>query len=261
MHMTDNTPPDLAAASRTDLLQSHVIHDFRRQRVVENLRGCYGQLMSTVYRDMLRLVVGNRVIDCGCGFGQFSRVALDAGFDVTSFDIDDASLDIAYTVSGIRPIRESVYATSLADGSRDTAVCCDSIQHFDIGHFAREVERLGVDRVIVYDSNIKNPLLGGYRLLTGHKETNDRTAEAIVAEFEAQGFDCVMRRYENIVSLPVSGGFQRRPLPIVHRRPKAIAAIDAWMAQASRRCGLDRWLAFRFLLVLDRRGSPLHRGV
>ncbi len=251
MRMTEDRPPDLAGASRADLLKSHVIHDFRRRRVIENLSGCYGQLMSVVYRDMLRWISGRRVIDCGCGFGQFSRVALDAGFDVASFDIDDASLDLAREISGIEPIRESIYATSLPDGSRDTAVCCDSIQHFEIEHFAREIERLGVHRVIIYDSNVANPLLAGYRLLTGHEESNDRRADQIAAAFRAHGFRLVLLRFENVISLPLSGGFQRRPVPIVHRHPAAVGIMDAWSTRVARRLSVDRWLAFRFLLVLD----------
>ena len=44
-------------------------------------------------------------------------------------------LALARSISQIPCRKESVYATSLPDGSCDSAVCCDSIQHFDIGHF------------------------------------------------------------------------------------------------------------------------------
>jgi hypothetical protein len=39
-----------------------------------------------------------------------------------------------------------------------------------------ELKRLGVQRIIIYDSNISNPLLTGYHVLAGHKESNARTA-------------------------------------------------------------------------------------
>jgi SAM-dependent methyltransferase len=245
--------PDLLAASRQSLVGAHIIHDFRLARVLTNLAGCYGALMTGVYREMLSFLKGGRIIDCGCGFGQFSRLAIDAGFEVTAVDIDDASLPIARDISRIPCRRESVYATSLTDGSCDTAVCCDSIQHFDIGRLVAELKRLGVQRIVIYDSNIRNPLLTGYRVMTGHKESNDRTADAIVREFREHGFDVVVLRYENVISLPISGGLQRPPVPLLHRFPETIQRVDRLLAQAARTLRLDRLLTFRFLIVLDRR--------
>jgi SAM-dependent methyltransferase len=250
------TPPDLLAVSRDGLVEAHIIHDFKLARVVENLKGCYGELMRERYREMLSWLRGKRIIDCGCGFGQFSRVAIDAGFEVTPIDIDDDSLALARSISQIPCRKESVYATSLPDGSCDSAVCCDSIQHFDIGYFVPEMKRLGVERIVIYDSNISNPLLTGYRALAGHKESNDRTADEIVREFQEHGYDLVALQFENIVSLPVSGGFQRRPIPLIHRFPGAIRSLDRLLARAARAIGLDRRLAFRYLIVLDRRAEP-----
>src|SRR5579863_979924 len=147
-------PPDLLAASRESLVEAHIIHDFPPAWVVDSLAGCYGALIRGVYREMLSYLKGRRIIDCGCGFGQFSRVAIDAGFDVTSVDIDDVSLALARDISRIPCRKESVYTTSLPDGSSDTAVCCDSIQHFDIAQFVPELKRLGVQRIVIYDSNV-----------------------------------------------------------------------------------------------------------
>jgi SAM-dependent methyltransferase len=247
---------DLLAAARESLVESHIVHDFEPARVLDNLAGCYGTLIQGVYREMLPLLKGRRIIDCGCGFGQFSQVAINAGFEVTSVDIDDTSLAIASEVSRISCRRESIYATSLPDGSCDTAVCCDSIQHFDIGEFVCELNRLGVQRIVIYDSNISSPLLALYRSIAGHRERNDRTADAIVCEFFDYGYDIVAVRYENVVSLPISGGFQRRPVPLLHRFPGAIQRIDRRLERVARLLGLDRFLTFRFLLVLDRRDGP-----
>jgi SAM-dependent methyltransferase len=247
---------DLLAVARESLVEAHIIHDFQLTRVLKNLAGCYGILMRGVYRGILPLLKGSHIIDCGCGFGRFSRVAIDAGFEVTSVDVDDVSLAIAREVSRIPCRKESVYATSLPDGSCDSAVCCDSIQHFDIGRFAPELKRLGVQRIVVYDSNISNPLLVGYRAMVGHKESNNRSADAIVREFRDHGYDAVSLRYENVISLPLSGGLQRPPVPLIHRFPGAIQSVDRLLAQTARLLRLDHYLTFRFLLVLDRRETP-----
>jgi SAM-dependent methyltransferase len=246
------SPPDPVGASRESLLQSHIIHSFDAGTVSANLSGCYGALMRRVYRDMLSLLKGRRILDCGCGFGQFSRIAIDAGFDVVSVDIDDESLALAREISKIPCCKESVYATSLSDNSCDTAVCCDSIQHFEIARFVSELDRLGVARIVIYDSNVSNPLLTLYRAISGHQESNDRTVAEIVREFRDHGFDLQAARYENLISLPISGGLQRRPVPVLHRFPNAIGRIDRLLEQGARLLGLARFAAFRFLLVLDR---------
>lgn len=224
--------------------------------MVGNLTGCYGWLIRERYRSMLQWLWGRRIIDCGCGFGLFSRVALDAGYTVTAVDIDDASLEIAGNIAGITCRKESVYATSLPDRSCDTAVCCDSIQHFDLPYFLAELERLGISRVILYDSNIHNPLLKLYRRLTGHEESNDRTPEQLAAQFQAHGFQLTHLQYENVVALPLSGGLQRPPVPGLKNFPRAIERLDEILANVVRRLGISRWLTFRFLLVLSRHPVP-----
>jgi len=201
--------PDLLAASRESLVESHIVHEFEPARVLDNLAGCYGTLIQGVYREMLPLLKGGRIIDCGCGFGQFSHVAINAGFEVTSIDIDDASLAIAREVSRIPCRRESIYATSLPDGSCDTAVCCDSIQHFDIREFRRELKRLGVQRIVIYDSNISNPLLALYRGIVGHRETTTAPPTRLFASFASMGMTslrCATRMSSHCRSVAASNG-------------------------------------------------------
>ena len=120
-------PPDVLAYPRGRLIDANIIHEFKLSRVEKNLNGCYGELMRERYREMLSWIKGRRIIDCGCGFGQFSRVALTAGFHVTAIDIDEVSIALARTYSGISCHKQSVYQTFLPDGACDTAVCCDSV--------------------------------------------------------------------------------------------------------------------------------------
>lgn len=252
MQPDNASPPDVLAASRAELVESHVIHEFDSSRVVANLKGSYGQIMARVYRSMLPLIKGTRIVDCGAGFGQFSRIAIDAGLTVKSIDIDDASLSIARHVMGVPVEKESAYAIGLPDGSCDTVVCCNSIQHLDIAHLVTEARRLGATRVIIYNSNIENPYLIRYREKTGHEESNDRTADEIAEEFKALGFSQTLRRYENVLALALSGGFQRAPVPILGKAPGLIYTIDKAVSIMLRAIGLDRRLAFRFVIVLDR---------
>jgi SAM-dependent methyltransferase len=253
--------PDLLTVPRYDLVKANIIHDFARERVLANLAGCYGRLIRERYRSLLEWVRGRRIIDCGCGFGTFSRVALDAGFVVAAVDIDDESLEIARQISGIPCRRESIYATSLPDRSCDTAVCCDSIQHFELEHFLTEIKRLGVGRVIVYDSNVHNPLLRLYRRLAGHEESHDRTPEELIAQFRRYGFELTHMQYENVVALALSGGLQRPPVPGVKNFPRAVERLDHVLAAIVRRLGFGRLLSFRFLIILSEANAVGQAGL
>ncbi|MBV8830021.1 MAG: class I SAM-dependent methyltransferase [Acidobacteriaceae bacterium] len=254
MNRTPTSDPnsDVLAQSRETLLKAHIIHDFNMERVRANLIGCYGIIMAHVYRRMLRFVCGSRLIDCGCGFGQFARVAIDAGYQVHAVDIDDNSLELARQLSGIPCRKESVYATSLPDNSCDTAVCCDSVQHFDLRQLAPELGRLGVQRIIIYDSNLQNRFLKYHRAATGHEERNDLSVNDIVRELTQLGYSAMLLRYENYLSLPLSGGFQQAPFSLANRFPRAVYSLDQMLAPVVRTIGLEHQFAFRFLLIFDR---------
>ena len=117
---------------------------------------------------------------------------------------------------------------------------------------ALELDRLGVERLIIYDSNIQNRLLNRYRMTTGHEESNDRTAKDIIRELGQVGYEAVTLRYENYVSLPLSGGFQRPPFWLADRFPGVVFGMDLMLAPILRILRLERHFAFRFLLILDR---------
>lgn len=243
---------DLSAASRNDLVDAHIVHEFDLGRVKRNHQGCYGELIRQRYLNILPLLRGKRVLDCGCGFGTFSQIAAEAGFDVYPVDIDDRSIEVARVINGLNVFKESVYHTSLADGSRDIAVCFDSIQHFEINFLLPELSRLGIRQVLIYDSNIQNPFLQTYRRAVKHQESQELAPQDIAYQFERGGFRLAYQGYENFISLPVSGGYQLPPWPIVHRFPSAIRIVDGVFERLFATAKLSRWFAFRFLLILER---------
>ena len=259
------TPADdhPSSPTREQLIDAHVIHEFDASLAVRNLRGPYGRAMARRYRRLLRTeVTGQRILDVGCGFGQFSHLARQAGRDVVSLDVDEASIRIAEQAFGLDVRRESVYATSLPAGDRDSAVFFDSIQHLDLPQTVAELNRLGVREVVVYDSNEANPLLRRHRATAGHVEAHARSPQEIAAAFQAGGFAIERLRYENIFLLAVTGGFQRRPMPLLGRLPAWwICGTDRVLSAVARPLGLARTLAFRWVLVLRRPGPQSRPGV
>jgi hypothetical protein len=85
-----------------------------------------------------------------------------------------------------------------------------------------------------------------------HEEYHSYTASDVVRLFKADGFRCVKLEFVNFLSLPVSGGFQRRPLPIVSRFPALIYRVDSIIARMLAAFAIRQKLAFRFLAVFER---------
>lgn len=242
----------LVEMGRLDLLEQNVIHEFDHALVRRNLRGCYGQLAARFYQSMFPHLLGTRILDVGCGFGLFSHLCQQQGFHVHAIDIDEQSLEIARTEFQLDCRFESVYETSLPNESIDTAVFNDVICHLEFAKLKPEIDRLGVRRLIVFDSNIFNPLLTRYRRWAGHEEFHDYTPTQAHKQVEQMGFRSVHSAYHNFLSLPISGGLQRDPLPVLHWFPRMIFFCDRVLKAALSWTGLSRFLAFRYLAIFDR---------
>jgi hypothetical protein len=143
----------------------------------------------------------------------------------------------------------------LDDNSIDTVVSNDAICHFDIGRFLREAKRLGAERIIVHESNIQNPLLLAKRRAMGHEEYRSYSPFEVIQLFKASGYTCSKLKFVNYISLPISGGFQKRPLPILSRFPSLIFAIDCIAARALSAFPPMQRFAFRFIAVFQRDDS------
>jgi SAM-dependent methyltransferase len=241
-----------AEEDRRRLIEQNIIHEFDEATATSNLLGCYGAIQRRRYSSLLDLIVGQRVLDGGCGLGLLSKICLDAGYRVVSIDVDERSIQLAQRLYSIHCRRASVYRTTLQDGAIDTALLFDVIEHLDLAPLAVELTRLGTRRLIVYDSNTSNPLLRWYRRRRNHVEHAEYAPTDIVAGFLAAGFRLTEQRYLDTLALPISGGLQYPPLPVLSHFPDVVLAVDRLVTGALRLMRLDRWLTFRYLLVFDR---------
>jgi SAM-dependent methyltransferase len=244
-------PIDFLTINRQELIDAHVIHEFDSSLVTDNHCGCYGALITQRYQEILSLLKGRKIIDCGCGFGTFAKVAREAGFTVHPVDIDEVSIDLAKELNQVEVIKESIYQTSLGDNTVEVAVCFDSIQHFNLEELIAEFKRIGIQQVLIYDSNIHNLLLQLYRRKNHHEESHELSPKEIISIFQKNGFQLTLKKYENLISLPASGGYQQRGWPIINKYPKVIEKLDTILLKLMRLCGLTKWLSFRFLLIFE----------
>lgn len=244
---------DVLKTPREVLVKSNIIHDFDEAIVENNLRGCYGKIMARFYDKIIDCYIkGGNAIDCGCGFGLFSSRAIRKGMNVTSIDIDSKSLGIAERIYNIPCRKESIYKTSLSDKSQDAAIFFDVIEHLVIDDLYPELNRLGITQVIVYDSNLQNPFLNVFRYLAGHKEYHECLPSHVAKKFIDGGFRLVSRKYENIISLPISGGLVRKPVPFISRFYGFVYYLDRIIEAIFRFLCIDRFFCFRYLFIFER---------
>ncbi len=72
---------------------------------------------------------GRRVLDAGCGTGEFSREACRRGARVTSLDIGRRLLDVTRGKCDADCVQGDVTALPLADGAFDAVICSECIEH------------------------------------------------------------------------------------------------------------------------------------
>ena len=244
--------PEAATRDRASLIEANIIHAFEVDTTRRNLRGSYGVLMRRRYERMLPLLSGRRVLDAGCGIGLFSSVCRGAGIEVTSIDLDTESLRLAWEFYSVEAQSASVYDTQLPDGSIEAVALFDVVEHLDLKPLFRELKRLGVGRALVYDSNVSNPILRWYRRRSGHEEHREYKMKEVVSAFSDEGYELADLNCENSLMLPLTGGLQRNPLPLIGGRPSLVDALDAITTAALRLLHLEQLLCFRYFAVFDR---------
>lgn len=119
---------------------SNRAEDYRRHRPG------YPAAVAGLMRDECGLRVGAAIADIGAGTGIFSRVLLDAGFDVTAVEPNDAMRAVAEEELRGFPRFHSVAApaekTGLAEGVFDAITVAQAFHWFDRAAARREFARL-----------------------------------------------------------------------------------------------------------------------
>ena len=146
-------------------------------------------------RLLLRLLLdarpGRRVLDAGAGQGTFSQRLAELGFDVTSTDASAVAVDVLRARTGGAVIHADVTALPFADGSFDTAVLGEVLEHVEDDTGAlREVARVLRQDGVLALSVPRNPAwFGPSDRWAGH--VRRYTREALTAVVTGAGFSIV----------------------------------------------------------------------
>jgi SAM-dependent methyltransferase len=188
--------------SPTDLTESE--HVARQYATTDNLRtrrdvwGPGPESVSPV--DVLRTLVisgrPRRVVEIGCGTGQFARSVLDQAPDLDYFatDLSPAMVE-ATRALGVTAEVASSDALPLGDGSYDAAVAAWMLYHVpDLDGTLRELRRVLRDGGTLYvTTNGREHLAGLLRAAGGHPLVTQFTSEN-AGEVLGRHFENVVRR-------------------------------------------------------------------
>jgi 2-polyprenyl-3-methyl-5-hydroxy-6-metoxy-1,4-benzoquinol methylase len=147
--------------------------DERVTRLYEARAGMVGQCLGWYHERFLALGLRpGRLLDLGCGTGDFVAAARRSGFDAEGIDTDAAALNAGRRHHGAIPLHEAAAEDFLQqDATRyDVITFFEVLEHVeDPPGFLRAVRRrLAPDGSIAFSvPNNDSPLLGVYRLLTG----------------------------------------------------------------------------------------------
>lgn len=236
--------------------EPHHHYDHYSTEMVARLDAFYGRVDERLNGRIARFVVGESVLDVGCGFGPLTEHLRASGFKATGVDLLEKCVVVGrgrYPRADLRVAKTE--SLEFPDKSFDTIVLKDVIHHVyeedDIGEFLADMLRVTKQRLIILDPNPMFILLLARRLI-GHVDPVCSPADA-VRVVTAAGFKVVKLEYSELFAFPMSGGYVGPVLTPARPRwvGSMLLALDKALMGIARMLGLARFVGWRYLLVAD----------
>ena len=232
----------------------HDHYDHYSPAMAERLDGFFGRVDDRMNERIGRHVVGPKVLDIGCGFGQLVEKLRVKGFDATGIDMLEecvAAGKARHPEADLRVARSE--RLEFDDKSFDTVILKDTIHHIygeaDIRQFLEDAKRVCRRRIVVFDPNPTLILLMARKII-GHVDPVCSPEDATSA-LAAAGFSVSRREYSDVLAFPLSGGFVG-PRLVPDKSPgvgNGVLCLDGFLESAFRFLGLDRHVCWRYLIV------------
>ena len=218
----------------------------------------WGRVDRKHIRSIQDFVIGQRVLDIGCGYGTTTERLRRAGYDCVGIDYDIDALNAArnrYPKANL--MRANAEELPFENGFFDVIVLRDALHHVyreaDFSKVRSEILRVAKSnsRIIILDPNV-NFILRTMRKVASHQdeECDIETAQRIMDEL---GFRTIHKGFHTVFSLPLSGGYvgiDLTPnLPWLHA---FLLGAERLIEHPLNWFGLGRQLCWRYLLVGER---------
>jgi ubiquinone/menaquinone biosynthesis C-methylase UbiE len=236
---------------------------FRKNMNINNpekrLARFWGKVDQKHINSFVPFLVGENILDLGCGNGTTTSTICQLGYRCTGIDYDKTSINYCLSkYPGARFQHANVEDLPFKDNYFDTIILRDALHHFyreaDFAKVKSEILRVASRsaRVIFFDPNI-NFILKSMRKLTSHKdaECNYETARKIMNEMS---LEIIHSEFNTPFSLPLSGGYVGLNfVPNIEQLQNTLLRIENGLELIINKARLGRHLCWRYLLVGQRK--------
>ena len=203
-----------------------------REQKDENSTIDAARIVTTI-KDLLTDVNPEKLLDVGCGYGFFSKAALDSGFDVVALELAENEREIAKQMTGLTPHACSFEEFDMPAGTFSVVLMSQILEHaLDMNHWMKKANNLlasgGVLAVALpnYSSIFRKVMQENEPYITPPEHLNYFSPRCLSQLFENHGF-----KVEAIlwVSRVPKKAFEKR-LPAVARPLLPVVALGASVA-------------------------------
>ena len=224
----------------------------------KRLKQFWGQVDQKHIKAIGDHLLGDTILDMGCGLGTTTAFLSKMKFNCTGIDYDDAVIDYCknkYPECSFQAANAE--QLPFEDGRFDTVILRDALHHFygeaDFNRVKKEIARVSKShsRIIILDPNI-NFILKTARRISFHKdeECDYETATGIVKEM---GYTIIHRGFNTLFSLPLSGGYVGiNFVPNIRPIQNALLGTELFFEKVINKVGLSRQLCWRYVIVGQR---------
>jgi SAM-dependent methyltransferase len=208
----------------------------------------YGDVSERQNKTIVQLIPPGveRVLDVGCGLGNFTTTLRAEGYDAVGIDLHTEALVMSRKRCWANAlVCGDVYCLPFGDGAFDYAVLRESAHHFDLDRVLLELRRVVLGGVIIFEPN-PTWVVRLARKIVAHVD-REAPVEEVVAllrkHVRSIGFS-------DVVAFPLSGGYVGFELvPNLVPLKKFVLASDAFIKRITHVLRLERSLCWRYVLL------------
>ncbi len=222
----------------------------KARRDLERLRSFYGVVASEQNGFILKRVIGDEVLEVGCGYGTLVCEAIDAGKKAIGLDIDLETLQQgkrAYPALSGKLIQGDMGCLPFKNRSFHTIVLRESFHHVSWQETLPEILRVCRREVIIFEPN-PNWVLKCCRKIISHQD-QEIPVRALLILLSGRGMEIQGPYFRDLLAFPMSGGFVGREL--VPRIPKIyplLLKVDRLFQFLSRLLRVEKQVCWRYLV-------------
>lgn len=206
-------------------------------------------------RFIAQRLIGEQVLDLGCGYGSLVNYLNENGWRATGIDLDPETLQVARKLFPSGNYESGDFVARFESSSFDHIVMRDSWHHIyeeseDPASALREIRRLlkPGGSLVVFDPNL-TWILRFCRWLAQHEDA-ECSVEDATRFLETHGFTIVRREFFECFALPLSGGYVGPVLlPNWAWLNRLVIEWNFRLSAAMRTGFLGRSLLWRYCLV------------